>query len=214
MKYLVCSFSGVYEGRKMTDGADIIDLTDIDGCGMYVDTHAEAVILSRIKDYAPGGLHFIDNGNYHYMTRLFLSFAGEEFDLVVFDHHTDDQPPAFDMLKSCGSWVYDIRRENSYLRDYLLIQNKEDVSLLKESRRPLYISVDKDVLSEEVLRTNWDQGDMTAEEFFEIFGGLIKNRLILGIDICGEDEAGKNTVMNDRFNLEVIRLLNASGVFS
>ncbi len=198
----------------MTDGAEILDFTDLSGCGMYLDEHAEAAILSAISPYAPGGLHFIDNGNYHYMTRLFLSFAEEDFDLVVFDHHDDDIPPAFGGLKSCGSWIFDIKNENRWLKELYLIKEKKDADLILPSPRPLYISVDKDVLSEDVLKTNWDQGDMTKEEFIEIFSYLIKNRLILGIDICGEDEAGKDTVKNESFNLMIIQLLNASGLFS
>ncbi len=214
MRPLVCSFTGVYEGQRITEGSDVVDFSDMRGCSMYVDEEAEGVILDRLRDRSFRGLHFIDNGNYHYMTRLFLSFAREGFDLVIFDNHSDDMPPALGGLKSCGSWVYDIKRENGYLGDIRHIRKKGDEEGLFSGERPVYISVDKDVLSTEVLTTNWDQGDMTKEEFFDIFTRIIKTRHVLGIDICGEDEPGKNVAANEAFNMEVIRLLNGIGIFS
>lgn len=213
MRPLVCSFTGVYEGQKLMEGCDVIDLSDMRGCSMYVDEEAERIILDRLKERSFRGLHFIDNGNYHYMTRLFLSFAKEEFDLVIFDNHSDDMPPALGGLKSCGSWVYDIKRENAYLKELCHIRKKGDEVGVTEGERPVYISVDKDVLSTDVLTTNWDQGDMTEEEFFDIFLRIIKTRNVLGIDICGEDEPGKSTVRNERFNKEIIRLLDGYGFF-
>ena len=141
------------------------------------------------------------------MTGLFLSLVKEDFDLIHFDHHSDDKPPAFEGLKSCGSWVYDLKMENGYLKDYLLIRDHGDFSKYEPSDMPLYISVDKDVLSENVLKTNWDQGDMSEEEFFEIFNRLINERRILGIDICGEDEPEKNIMQNEAFNLKIVEIL-------
>ena len=205
MKPLICSFSGVYEGQSIVKCSEVISFEDLEGCSMYVDEDTERTILHRLKDRSFRGLHFIDNGNYHYMTRLFLSFVRERFDLVIFDNHTDDQPPAFGGLKSCGSWVFDIKNENSFLEEITLIRKTADCPESFPHSRPVYISVDKDVLSTDVLRTNWDQGDMKKEEFFDIFTSIIKNRPVLGIDICGEDEPGKSTSQNDAFNMEIIK---------
>ncbi len=210
MRVLVCSFSGVYNDQKIRHGAEYIDFQKLRGCGMYLDDTAAAFIMSKLTPYGAGGLHFIDNGNYHYMTGLFLSLVCEDFDLIHFDHHTDDMPPAFEGLRSCGSWVYDLKRENTYLKDYTLIRSFEDLGSYNPSERPVYISVDKDVLSEDVLKTNWDQGDMTKEEFFAIFEKLILSRKLIGIDICGEDEPGADFSANEAFNLEVIKLLKDS----
>ena len=204
IKPLVCSFSGVYDGQRILECSDVIDFSDMKGCSMYVDEDSEKAILERLKSYPFRGLHFIDNGNYHYMTRLFLSFAGEEYDLVIFDNHSDDIPPAFGGLKSCGSWVYDIRNEDPFLKELTLIRRAGDEGAIFEGKRPVYISVDKDVLSRDVLVTNWDQGDMTKEEFFDIFTGIIKTRSVLGIDICGEDEPGKDISDKEAFNMELI----------
>ena len=70
--------------------------------------------------------------------------------------------------------------------------------------RPLYISIDKDVLSEDVLKTNWDQGNMSLEAFYEIFDQLITDNEIIGIDICGEDEPDRNAAANELFNRMII----------
>jgi hypothetical protein len=49
---------------------------------------------------------------------------------------------------------------------------------------PTYLSIDKDVLSEETVRTNWDQGRFTAAPLFELIALLQKN--LVGSDITGE----------------------------
>ncbi len=200
----VCNFTGVYEEQGITEEAQVLDLKKQDGCGMYVDEHAEAVLLSAIAPFAPGGLHFLDNGNYHYMTRLFASYMKEPFDLIVFDHHTDDQKPMLEGLKSCGSWIADIREENSLLSGLLLIREAADYEAYRPSDRPLWLSVDKDAFSPQVLRTNWDQGEMKEEEFFRIFTELLGTRRIAAVDICGEDEPYGDSERNRRFNLQII----------
>ena len=54
----------------------------------------------------------------------------------------------------------------------------------RQNTLPTYLSIDKDVLSEEHVCTNWDQGHFTARQLFETVA-LLKNRLI-GSDITGE----------------------------
>ena len=48
------------------------------------------------------GIHFLDSGNYHYVTKLWLDQVKEPFDLLVLDHHTDLQQPMFGDILSCG----------------------------------------------------------------------------------------------------------------
>lgn len=205
---VICSFTGVYDNQDIISGASVLDFRNMSGCSMYVDEHAEAVLLSAIRPYAPAGLHFIDNGNYHYMTRLFASFIQEPFDLLVFDHHTDDQPPAIEGLKSCGSWVADIKMENSFLRQYTLIRKEGDIASYVPSERPLYISIDKDVLSEDVLRTNWDQGQMTLSQFGVMIDLILKSRELIGIDVCGEDEPYESVSDNEKFNMMILERIS------
>lgn len=52
------------------------------------------------------------------------------------------------------------------------------------STQPIYLSIDKDVLSEEVVHTNWDQGKLQTYHILDTITS-IKSRLI-GSDITGE----------------------------
>lgn len=58
---------------------------------------------------------------------------------------------------------------------------------LEASRRPLYLSIDKDVLSDEEVRTNWDQGCLRMADLYRVMA-MLKGRL-LGGDITGEVSA-------------------------
>ena len=49
---------------------------------------------------------------------------------------------------------------------------------------PVYLSVDKDVLSPEVARTNWDQGRLTEADMLEV-AACVRPRLV-GCDITGD----------------------------
>src|SRR5581483_23837 len=56
--------------------------------------------------------------------------------------------------------------------------------LLKRDPHPVYLSIDKDVLSPSAVRTNWDQGILREEDLLEAVRA-IKPRLIAG-DVTGE----------------------------
>ena len=71
----------------------------------YCDDQAAAVIRRRIKDCSAEALHFIDNGNYHYLSYFWLEKLKQPVDLLVFDHHSDMLRPVFGELMSCGSWL-------------------------------------------------------------------------------------------------------------
>jgi len=63
-----------------------------------------------------------------------------------------------------------------------LLDQFEDES--RTWRQPVYLSIDKDVLSRDVLQTNWDQGVMTLEEL-ELAIGMVK-KLVIASDVTGE----------------------------
>ncbi|MBQ9360418.1 MAG: hypothetical protein IJT96_05220 [Lachnospiraceae bacterium] len=225
MDVLICNFTGVYIAEGLDFYGDVIDLTDLYGTRMYVDDEAEREIKSRLYlHYGMGGygnhtidnhdflpcIRFIDNGNYHYMTRILASFIIEPFDLITFDHHTDDKEPAFAGLRSCGSWRKDIADENELLKESILIRSYEDFKTSYiSSDLPLYISVDKDVLSVDVLKTNWDQGDMREDEFFDIIRELLDNRNVIAFDVCGEDLIEGPCEKNKQFNKKLIGFLKS-----
>lgn len=258
----------------------ILDFTTLSGTNGFCDDAAADEIRRRIADFPARGLHFLDNGNYHYLTRFWCEKITEDFALVVYDHHVDLRKPVFPGLMSCGSWIRDVLLRNSHCCAVLIIgperaqadiierelqsladednfsdesvsgtaagprmiadsavydrtPSASDVNLpahtwtfvrreaddqplrssasarvscfteddildgraarelphiLDALRLPVYISIDKDVLSRKVLRTNWDQGIMTEAEFRHELDRFTTDPQIhiLGADICGE----------------------------
>ena len=87
---VIMNFTGVYENQEFYQdlGAVWLELGDIQGTNCYCDEEAEATIKERISLMEPSGIHFLDSGNYHYVSKIWLDKIEEEFELLVFDHHT------------------------------------------------------------------------------------------------------------------------------
>ena len=94
---VLMNFTHVYEQESFykKEPHCWIDLTDLEGVNGYCDENAVKDIRERIARLSPYGLHFIDSGNYHYMSRIGIGRVKEPFNLLVFDNHTDMQLPAF-----------------------------------------------------------------------------------------------------------------------
>lgn len=294
--------NGPATARAASSKPYILDFTTLSGTTGFCDDAAADEIRRRIADFPARGLHFLDNGNFHYLTRFWCEKISEDFALVVYDHHVDLRKPVFPGLMSCGSWIRDVLLQNRHCRAVLIIGperaqadiierelqsfadednfSDENMSETATDRRktadqathasvagqpplasaanhpthasaaarpfhvsaadfashswtyerreadgqcpcasapvrvccfteddildgrvarelphlldalhlPVYISIDKDVLSRKVLRTNWDQGIMTEAEFrHELDRFTMDPKIhILGVDICGE----------------------------
>ncbi len=72
-------------------------------------------------------IHFFDNGNYHYMSKLWTDRIQEPFSLIVFDHHPDMQPPRFGGILSCGGWVLEVLKSNAFVQNVILIGVKDEL---------------------------------------------------------------------------------------
>lgn len=237
----VMDFTHVYERENFfkEESTNWIDCTEITGTTGYCDADAAEAIRKKIADCDVSGVHFIDAGNYHYVTKFWTEKIREYFTLVVFDHHTDMQKPLFGDILSCGSWILDVIRENPFLKKVILIGIKEEQSqkIPEECRGkvrfvseeeiethsfwkqcdqikeeyPLYISVDKDVLSKNVVQTDWDQGCMKLTELKNILHILFLKQHIIGVDICGECRpqlaALSSVEDDDRFNENILNFL-------
>ena len=176
-------FSGIYEEQQFWKGkeASWVEARDIPGTNCYCDEDAMNEIRSRIAPYSSGEIHFIDSGNYHYMTRIWLEKISESFDLLVFDNHTDMQPPAFGGLLSCGGWIYDSVMELPLLQKVILIGPDEEAF----SRVEPEIQKKVEFLSREKLR---GMELMEILDFVKEQTG--KNPLYISIDkdvLCPED---------------------------
>ena len=75
---------------------------------------------------------------------------------------------------------------------------------------PLYISIDKDVLSQADSITDWDQGDMTLSQMLEMLTELFENHEILGVDICGDsgEYADTGAFLNNQTNQTLFDFLS------
>ncbi|MBO6282908.1 MAG: hypothetical protein J6M63_03135 [Pseudobutyrivibrio sp.] len=172
---------------KSKENIEIIECGDIEGTRCYLDDYAKEELLKRMECAAINGLHFIDSGNYHYLTLLWLTKINSPFNLILFDHHPDNQPPSFGQITSCGGWVLEATTELPNLKQVFTfgVGDIPDISQIPTDI-PLYISIDKDVLSTDYAITDWDQGDMTIDEMIDYLKGITKNRHIIGVDISGD----------------------------
>ena len=225
---VLMNFSGIYREEEFWKNRQVswIELQDVCGTNCYCDEEAIAEINKRTENYPAAGIHFIDSGNYHYMTRLWMAKIKEPFCLLVYDNHTDMQPPAFGGILSCGGWIAASLEELENLRYVILVgpdeaayeqveeKLKDRVTFLSREHLqgmteaqingfleetvgrvceslPLYISVDKDVLSTKNAQTTWSQGDMNLTTLMSGVHAVlecVKNAggEIAGVDICGE----------------------------
>jgi arginase family enzyme len=215
-KIIMMDFTGAYEYESFYRHHKFawVDLTDLSGSDCFCSPEAEQTIINRIKDFSVRSIHFIDSGNHHYVSKFWTDKIKTPFSLILFDHHPDMQPPLFESVLTCGSWVKELLDKNRYLQKVVLIgiadkladaipdSYKDRVICYSEStldhgqiwkeltrqhiNEPVYISIDKDVLSTEVAVTDWDQGSMNLEELESLLKIIIRNHTILGMDICGE----------------------------
>lgn len=112
-----------------------LDCRDIPGTNCYCDSLAEEEIGKRIAPFGPEGIHFLDSGNYHYLTKLWLELVKVPFELLVFDHHTDMQRPAFGGILSCGGWIREALETNENLKHVILVGPPQ--SAMEETKKEL-----------------------------------------------------------------------------
>ncbi|MBR1478501.1 MAG: hypothetical protein IJ608_11150 [Lachnospiraceae bacterium] len=255
MGNIILDMSGAYDtdwcrGLCENDGFSYIDCKDIEGTDMYCDDLAITEIMGRIRgnETEPeckiySGVHFIDSGNYHYMTRLFTGEIKASYNLFFFDHHTDMKPSMIPELLSCGAWALHVAERDSFIKKIIMIgPPAEDVTediltwesiiysggkyagsdefvsdILKggiDFALPYYISIDKDVLGRGYADTNWSQGDMELGELFSLMEAIKK---LCGGAPLGIDICGelpgKGSSVNESTNNKILDFLKSTGLF-
>lgn len=230
---LIMNFSHVYEQERFLSNPQFrwLDCTEIYGTSCYCGQEAIKKLREKLSPFSPEGIHFIDSGNYHYVSKLWTDKITYPFTLVVFDHHPDMQPSLFDNLLSCGCWVKEVLDTNPFVkkvcivgasaklietidRDYRgKLEFYSEQSLDHEETwkkfaqehidEPVYISVDKDILNTESAVTNWDQGSLSLKELDKLLSIILRKQRIIGVDICGECSATL-----DFFELQKDEVLN------
>mgnify|MGYP002323344229 FL=1 len=164
---VITNFSGIYKNQNFyKDHAEKeifwTELSDLSGCNCYCDAEASDRIRKEIQAFTGKGLHFIDSGNYHYMTRLWLEKLQIPFRLLVFDNHTDMQPPAFGGLLSCGGWIAASLEELPLLQEVILVGPDEEA----------YTQVEPDLQQKVLFLSREKLSTMTAEEKVGFFNNL------------------------------------------
>ena len=182
------NFSGIYRQQQFWRTGEIqrniswVEAQELPGSNCYCDGDAMETLRQKLEEFDADGIHFIDSGNYHYMSRIWLEKLNTPFRLVVFDNHTDMQPPAFGGLLSCGGWVAASLEELPLLKEVLLVGPDQEAfdqtePVLREKVR---------FLSREKL------GEMTLEEkvsFFEELTAELPTYLSVDKDVLCPEEA-------------------------
>ena len=164
---VIMNFSGIYKNQNFYKNyaeEEIFwtELSDLSGCNCYCDAEASDRIRKELQAFTGNGIHFIDSGNYHYMTRLWLEKLQVPFRLLVFDNHTDMQPPAFGGLLSCGGWIAVSLEELPLLQEVILVGPDEEA----------YTQVEPDLQQKVLFLSREKLSTMTAEEKEGFFNNL------------------------------------------
>lgn len=211
----IISLSGIYAQPSVRESmtGEYIDLTALEGTTFFCEDEAADTIRQAISSRPLSGIHWIDSGDYHYVSLFWLERIKEPFVLLMMDHHSDMQESAFGAgLLSCGSWLLQSLRTLPMLQKVILI-GPEDGEVLEAERcfqdkvlwvrecelknaaeqiretlktYPVYISFDKDILSETYCTSGWTQGEMKPEMAMELIRLAHRQSKVIGIDICGE----------------------------
>ena len=238
--FLILRFTAAYDQqiRLQKEEGLLLDVSDIEGTNCYCDEQAESRLKERLHRVGSIRLHYLDSGNYHYMTSFWCRKIKKPFRLIVFDHHTDMQDPAFGDILSCGGWISFCLRRLPALKEVILIGPAEEdlqgidpqlrprlkyipekclskpaedtepfINEILSDHLPVYISVDKDILSQEDASTSWTQGHVSRTDLLSFLESLFRLMHAMdvsacGMDVCGEAdppgiaESGKNELIN------------------
>lgn len=214
LSVVVMNFSGAYQLEPFAKNEKIIrvNCSDISGTDCYCSPASEQIIAGKISALSPNGIHFIDSGDYHYVSKLWTDKIAEPFRLVLFDHHTDMQKSKIPGLLTCGSWVREMLEHNKWLRQVVIfgtpagtekkvpaeftnrviIDSEQSVHRhtlpqnTPHDHLPVYVSIDKDVINPAEAVTNWDQGILTMADIQRILMTVFAKTRVIGLDVCGE----------------------------
>lgn len=229
MNYLYFNLSGIYSGKD-----NVVDLTDIAGTNCYCDNIAKSQIRKRLDSISDiPQVRFIDSGNYHYMSLFFMERINAPFDLILLDNHPDYKLPSFGNITSCGGWVREaVETFNQIDHVYICGADEkliEEVSPLPDkvismslaqsysffytnNDRPVYISLDKDIMGMKYARTDWSQGNASIDDILSVINIIYEHRNVSGIDICGEKKENpseEDIGINENTNARILKALES-----
>ncbi len=196
----------LYQDVLRSKGLEV-DLREISGTKYMCSFENLKVIEKRIPIFRRS-INFLGKSDYHYLTYLFLKRIETSFILVLIDHHYDVKETFEDYI-SCGSWLLEVMKLKN-LKKLIFINSKEGLEKRFKKIKidlPIYISIDKDILDKSYINTNWDQGDFSLEDLFQVISFFLYHD-ILGIDICGEPSFNiYEYKKSEEINLRILKII-------
>ncbi|MBP5439495.1 MAG: arginase family protein [Fibrobacter sp.] len=208
MMITVQDFTGVYAEQAFMQelrataetSKDVrwLDCTKIVGTDCYCDDDAIKEINESIDNAETCGksecsienrgnstnvptIHFFDNGNYHYMSKLWTDRVQEPFTLIVFDHHPDMQPPRFGGILSCGGWVKEVLDNNKFVQNVIIIGVKDE--LVETVREELSQSGESSILEKVTFIKESELNTLSFQSSLSSFVSRLSSQQSLYISI-------------------------------
>lgn len=144
-------------------------------------------------------LSFLGSGDYHFLSFFFQERVPLPFRLLLIDFHPDFKESEEGFL-SCGNWLNQILKldncrevwivgpgETGIFHPKVKVQSPLRANWEQLHSLPLYISLDKDVLSSSELKLGWDQGTWNERELINLLSSILSEGVdLVGADVCGE----------------------------
>ncbi len=179
---LILDFTHVYcdEYIKDIDRFRYIDCSDIEETDMYCSKEANKRIWEKIKPYGIQGIHYIDSGNYHYISKIITDHIDEPFGLVMYDHHTDMQIPMVPGMMSCGDWAGQALNRNKNLRQLVIVGPPEkDIDQTLESYKCEHNVQETKCDDPYDISRDISSGRLLIFSAEDLHGGLLEDKLKL-----------------------------------
>lgn len=181
---------------RLKEMCTCIDLKDFSSIRFMCSKKVLDSISEKIKK-VENSLFFIGAGEYHHFTYMLLKKFDKTLSLIVIDKHVD-YSDTYQGFITCGSWLKDAAGLKQIGEIFVLSEDKRNVYNNKvkifsplEYKKikpclPVYISIDKDILTKSSINTTWDQGHCQPKTLIEIVSYFLSAFEIVGADICGE----------------------------
>ena len=179
---MILDFTHVYcdEYIEDIDRFRYMDCSDIEETDMYCSKEANKRIWEKIKPYGIQGIHYIDSGNYHYITKIITDHIDEPFGLVMYDHHTDMQIPMVPGMMSCGDWAGQALSQNKNLRQLVIVGPPEkDIDQTLESYKCEHNVQETKCDDPYDISRDISSGRLLIFSAEDLHGGLLEDKLKL-----------------------------------
>ncbi|MBQ1856958.1 MAG: arginase family protein [Bacteroidales bacterium] len=234
-KDIALNFSGMFdsEGFSLFPWVRPVEMWDILGTNCFCDDDSQAEIARRLAGLPFDAVHWIDAGDYHYVSKIRAGLIDRPFDIVMFDNHPDTHESDFSEMLNCGGWLYTALGTNPNLDHAIVagidpdlesecvrcgdkvtvlpghVDDEEFFDAVSESNLPVFLTIDLDVMDKFYFHADWTQGEMDWNKMKTLLKGLLDRRAVIGIDICGGVPPGQGGTKEDfRTNMHLRAMLH------